>query len=331
MTRMITSLLLLYITLTPLYSQSPAQWKDPSPHTVHFVKVDNNVKVEVLDWGGKGRPLILLAGGGNTAHVFDDFATKLTANFHVYGITRRGFGDSGFSEALKESQIDDDILLVMDSFKLQKPILVGHSIGGAELSAVASSHPERVAGLIYLEAGYPYAFNNGKGPTMTEFMDLRPPQPPSSGNDHLASYEALQKRENQTYGNQTPEAEFRHLWEFTTDGKTLKRKEVRGWSTLMTMLNSSIKYTDIKVPALVIFAIPHTWDATITSSSNPDVRKEAETYYAKIDSLTKKQATVLKQAIPTARIVELRGSHFIFMSNEKDVLSEIRKFNRGLK
>lgn len=326
---MITSLLLLHIMLTPLYSQSLTQWKDPSPHTVHFVKVDKNVKVEVLDWGGKGRPLILLAGGGNTAHVFDDFAPKLTASFHVYGITRRGFGDSGFSEALKENQVDDDILLVMDSFKLDKPILVGHSIGGAELSAVASSHAERIAGLIYLEAGYPYAFNNGNGPSMTEFMDLRPPQTPSSGNDRLASYEALQKSENQTYGNRTPEAEFRQLWEFTTDGKSLKRKDARGYSTLMTMINSNIKYADIKVPALVIFAIPHTWDAGM--SSNPDVRKEAETYYTKLDSLTRKQAAVFKEAVPTARIVELPGTHFIFMSNEKDVLRELHKFISDLK
>jgi len=40
--------------------------------------VDDNVKLEVLDWGGTGRPLVLLAGLGNTAHVFDDFAPKLT-------------------------------------------------------------------------------------------------------------------------------------------------------------------------------------------------------------------------------------------------------------
>src|SRR5215813_3320173 len=81
----------------PLYSQQPASWKDPSPHSVQFVEVAENVRLEVLDWGGTGRPVILLAGGGNTAHVFDEFAPKLAANYHVYGITRRGFGVSGFS------------------------------------------------------------------------------------------------------------------------------------------------------------------------------------------------------------------------------------------
>ncbi|HEY2459427.1 MAG TPA: hypothetical protein VGI16_01400, partial [Candidatus Acidoferrum sp.] len=60
---------------------------DPSPHSVQFITVEDNVKLEVLDWGGSGRPLVLLAGLGDTAHVFDKFAPKLTPTYHVYGIT----------------------------------------------------------------------------------------------------------------------------------------------------------------------------------------------------------------------------------------------------
>ena len=55
-------------------THSPASWHDPSRHQVQFVTVEDNVKLEVLDWGGSGRPIVLLAGSGNTAHVFDDFA-----------------------------------------------------------------------------------------------------------------------------------------------------------------------------------------------------------------------------------------------------------------
>ncbi len=83
------------LPLELLRSTPETAWKDPSPHTAQFVTVDNNVKLEVLDWGGSGRPLVLLAGLGNTAHVFDKFAPRLTATYHVYGITRRGFGVSG--------------------------------------------------------------------------------------------------------------------------------------------------------------------------------------------------------------------------------------------
>ena len=85
---------LFFSLLDPPHSQPHGSYQDPSPHTVQFVAVAQNVRLEVLDWGGIGRPVVLLAGGGNTAHIFDEFATKLTASYHVYGITRRGFGAS---------------------------------------------------------------------------------------------------------------------------------------------------------------------------------------------------------------------------------------------
>src|SRR5262249_12587943 len=77
-----------------LHSQQTSPWQDASPHTVEFVTVDENVRLEVLDWGGSGPSVVLLPGGGDTAHVFDGFAPKLAAFYHVYGITRRGFGAS---------------------------------------------------------------------------------------------------------------------------------------------------------------------------------------------------------------------------------------------
>jgi len=103
--------MLLVLLAAPLSAQPPANPKDPSPHITRFVPVDKNVRLEVLDWGGSGRPLVLLAGGGDTAHVFDDFAPKLTSSFHVYGITRRGFGESGFSaEGYGADRLGEDVL-----------------------------------------------------------------------------------------------------------------------------------------------------------------------------------------------------------------------------
>jgi hypothetical protein len=75
-------------------AQEPAPWHDPSEHKVQLVTVEEGVQLEVLDWGGTGRPVVLLAGLGFTAHVFDGFAEKLTDSYHVYGITRRGYGAS---------------------------------------------------------------------------------------------------------------------------------------------------------------------------------------------------------------------------------------------
>jgi len=139
--------------------QSSSPWHDPSPHTVQFVTVDQDVKLEVLDWGGSGKALVLLAGLGGTAHVYDDFAPKLTSEYHVYGITRRGFGASSApATGYSADRLADDVLAVLDALKIPKPVLVGHSIAGEELSSLGTRHPERLAGLIYLDAAYSYAF-----------------------------------------------------------------------------------------------------------------------------------------------------------------------------
>ncbi len=98
----------------------------------HLVAVEPDVKLQVLDWGGTGRPLIFLSGLGDDAHVYDKFALKFTEKYHVYAITRRGFGASSkpapTTENYNADRLGDDVLAVIDALKLDRPVLVGHSI-----------------------------------------------------------------------------------------------------------------------------------------------------------------------------------------------------------
>jgi non-heme chloroperoxidase len=116
------------------------------------------------------------------AHVFDDFAPKLSRDYHVYGITRRGFGASSapVPDAANYSadRLGDDVLAVLDALKLERPVLVGHSIAGEELSSVGTRYPDRIGGLIYLEADYEYAYYDA-----------------SLGNEDIDSRELLKKLE----------------------------------------------------------------------------------------------------------------------------------------
>jgi non-heme chloroperoxidase len=151
---------------------------DSSIHSVQFITVDPGIKLEVVDWGGSGRSLVLLAGLGNTAHVFDGFANKLTTTYHVYGITRRGFGASGAPTPANGNysadRLGDDVLTVIDALKLDRPVLAGHSMAGEELSSTCTRHPEKVAGLIYLDAGFPYAYyDSALGDLLLDTIDLK--------------------------------------------------------------------------------------------------------------------------------------------------------------
>src|SRR5262249_45761236 len=263
-----------FLASISVYSQSAAPWVDPSLHKINFITVDNDLRLEVLDWGGKGRPIVLLAGGGNTAHVFDDFAVQLTKNYHVYGITRRGFGASSYAGTdYSADRLGDDVVAVLDALKLAKPVLVGHSLGGLEMSSVATRHPKRIAGVIYLDAAYSYAFDNGKGSSLSEVQGE--PRPPRPRPDDLASFAALAKWYTQTNGFALPESELRQLYEATADGRVGKRRIPQAASKMQP---PTTKYVAIPVPALAIFAVPHDlgpWLKTADATTQEAAKKFA--------------------------------------------------------
>lgn len=321
-----TALLICFVT--PLGSQSAPAWKDPSPHTIRFISVDDNVRLEVLDWGGSGRAVVLLAGGGDTAHVFDDFAPKLIPHNHVYGITRRGFGASGYKEEADVGErLGQDVLAVLDALKLDKPILAGHSIAGAELSWMASTHPTRIAGLVYLEAGYSYAFDNGRGSATEEMMNLPAPQPPPPNTADLVNFSALQKYDERVNGFQFPEAELREERQAKPGGSVGDWRNPPGGAMLMKLVTGGPKYTKIPVPSLFIFANPHGLGTWVDSSPDTSVRFSAKTYTDALAILTEKQEKAVEQGLPTARFITLHGAnHFVFLSNETDVLRNMSAF-----
>lgn len=131
------------------------KWIDSSPHKIKLVAVSPDLRIETLDWGGSGRPIVLLAGLGNTAHIFDEVAITLRERYHVYAVTRRGFGKSDMpADGYDTDRLADDVLGALDALRLKRVVLVGHSIAGLEMSSLAARFPDRVAGLIYLDTTY---------------------------------------------------------------------------------------------------------------------------------------------------------------------------------
>jgi pimeloyl-ACP methyl ester carboxylesterase len=223
-----------------------------------FVEVQPEVKLEVLDWGGTGRNLVLLAGSGSTAHVFDSLGLKLAPHYHVIGITRRGFGQSSAPQTgYDPKRLGDDVVAVLDALHIADPVLVGHSIAGEELSAVSTYHPGRAAALIYLDAAGPFAFYNPKHgdyipalaqlrddlsalqqnffddalisktltdmalfqPNLTELRDeVEGASGPSPKASDLASISDYQSYMKGYYGGIIPEAEVRQLHRIGGDG-----------------------------------------------------------------------------------------------------------------
>ena len=311
---------LLVALVAPSQSRQPAGWKHPSPHVTRLVPVGQDVRLEVLDWGGPGRPLVLLAAGGDTAHVDHDFALKLTSEFHVYGITRRGFGESSFAPVTSgAATYGDDVLAVLDGLELEKPILVGHSLAGQELSWISRRQPDRVAALVYLDAAYQYAFDNGKTPTREDFDAVGfPRRPPPTAAD-LAPFDALRQYYTRVLGFTYPEAELRHKHLVTAQGGVGADRVVPGGPSLLITIT---KFVEIRTPALFLASAqnPGRW---ADGSADPKVRQQV----AGLQAVLGRQAKAIEEGVPSARVVQLPDAHhYVFLSNEGDVLREMRGF-----
>ena len=301
---------ILLILATPYashpFAQTPA-WKDPYKHRTQFVTVEEGVRLEVLDWGGTGRPLVLLTGSGNTAHVFDDFADKLAPIAHVYGITRRGFGASSHpASGYADQRLADDVLRVLDSLSLTAPVLVGHSMGGNELTTLGSQHSSRLGGLVYLDAGADPKDFPGSNPA---YMALAQKLPPAN---RLPYPPPFVESEQKAVSGSSDEAR-RAL---RAIGEGTKKRD----------------YANIRVPVLSIFATFRVGDPARTDlPKDPKERAVVEEFENATMTYIRRYEKSLLGAVPTARIVELpAANHYVFLSNEADVLREIRAFLAGL-
>ncbi len=291
-----------------------AQKRDASVHTVQFITVDNDVKLEVLDWGGSGRAIILLAGLGLNAHEFDAFAPKLVAaGYHVYGITRRGFGKSSVpSSGYSADRLGDDVFAVINALKLDRPVLVGSSIAGMELSSVGSRYPERISGLIYLDAAYRYAFYDpANGDFGLDSLELRERLEKLTPGSNPMDYEPLMK---ELKAVQSLLPVFEKSLQDYIDINNLRRDHFTPAIPIppisAAILAGQKKVTTISVPILAIYNVPK------------------DPWHSEAATLSK----VFEKCMPSARVVRLyNADHLIYRSNEQDVLREINAFIAGLR
>ena len=324
------------VTFTFQKSSKATAWSlptDPSSHTVQFVTVEPGVKLEVLNWGGTGRPLVFLAGLGNTAHVFDNFAPKLTGKYHVYGITRRGFGESSYptpsGNNYSSDRLGDDVLAVIAALHLNKPVLVGHSIAGEEMSSIGSRHPEKVSGLMYLDSGGAYAFyDRARGDLQLDMIDTRdkidqllpsggdPSGPMQATEALLASLPQLEKDLQKQLKLQQA------ISPPTSNPSQGPSPQPTSASAFSAIFSGERKYTEIKVPCLAIFAVPHDPNAIFPS----DAPHHAAAVAADLERSTN-LSNAFETGVPSAHVVRLHNAtHYVFNSNEAEVLRTMNDF-----
>lgn len=102
---------------------------------------------------GEGPAIVFVHGlGGNLRHFDVPLWPHMPAGYRMVAYDRRGYGYSQ-QDWGNDGRIvthAGDVVALMDALRIDKAVLVGHSMGGAVSLAAALDHPDRVAGLALL-------------------------------------------------------------------------------------------------------------------------------------------------------------------------------------
>ena len=309
-------------------SVQPLACFDSTPHKETFVHVDRGVHLQVLDWGGahNSRTMVLLTGLGDNAHVYDQFAFQFTDDFHVIGITRRGFLPS--SQPKQGYDVDTrarDDIAVLDALGIGKATFVGHSLAGSELSKIGEVYKDRVDKLVYLDAvdlaeryfpsrlEPPGALSLFTSATLkslwsyqaasARFLALREPDPAVCIGTQFDASGAL-------VGSTTPD------W--------VSEKLVEG---VAGSVNPPTQWANIDAPRLGIFAL-FTIEARVPSYWYLSSAEQAKFDEAWGPIVAWHRDTIAKFADnnPTPPLILPGTPHYVYINHETEVVLEMRKF-----
>ncbi len=110
-------------------AQTSVAWSETAAHKSGFVTA-NGIRLHYLDWGGLGPVLILIHGGLDNAHIFDDLAPAFSDHFRVIAYDLRGHGHSDAKGPFDTTTRTEDLRGLMDSLGIAKAHLAGWSLGG---------------------------------------------------------------------------------------------------------------------------------------------------------------------------------------------------------
>ena len=105
---------------------------------------------------GKGRPVILIPGLASGGATWDSTVAHLKGRFECHVLTLAGFagqpslanrGDAPFLDTVRR-----DIITYIRAQKLEKPIIIGHSLGGAMALWLGETEPDLVGDLVIVDS-----------------------------------------------------------------------------------------------------------------------------------------------------------------------------------
>lgn len=102
---------------------------------------------------GEGDPLLILHGLFGSSDNWNTLARRFAEHRQVILIDQRNHGRSFHDKEMNYELMAKDIVILMDELGLEKADLLGHSMGGKTIMAMAMVHPEYISKLVVADIG----------------------------------------------------------------------------------------------------------------------------------------------------------------------------------
>ena len=96
---------------------------------------------------GEGPPVVILHGLFGSGRNWAPIAQTLAGTYRLYLPDARNHGASPWADAMSYTDMALDVLDLIDREGLQRPVVIGHSMGGKTAMALALQHPHAIAGV----------------------------------------------------------------------------------------------------------------------------------------------------------------------------------------
>jgi pimeloyl-ACP methyl ester carboxylesterase len=241
---------------------------------------------------------------GDTAHVYDDLAPKFTNQFRVLGLTRRGHGESEIPETgYDTATLVEDIRQFLDTLKIERVVLAGHSFAGDELTRFAVVYPDRTIKLIYFDSAY----DHSKVPESLRFKPL-----------HGGGAETLPTKE------ESESLDGARRWISQLFGEKRGRAI---YSMMESTYSARAEYSRIKAPALAFFVIGYQKDIDRAETLPEPQRQNVKEFLKTQRQYHEQEIEHFGREIPNGRVIVFTNAdHSIFIDRENEVVGEMRAF-----
>lgn len=106
---------------------------------------------EVKKTGKGNQSLIFIPGFASSGEVWNETTAKFEKNFTCYTLTMAGFAGIKPEADASFKDWEEAIAIYIKENKIEKPVIIGHSMGGGLALAIAADYPELVGKIIIVD------------------------------------------------------------------------------------------------------------------------------------------------------------------------------------